>query len=447
MLNFPSGRAASVPRKGHAGTVRRVAGLACAAGVAVAVAACGGTNGPSSGGGGGHGKVTLRVITVGDVPGLPQADAGFEKSHPGVSINLSSVPTNDYQANLRTELSAGNGPDVMSVWAGGGNPMAIKELHAAGDVADLSDQSWANAMKVAPQVRQLDSISGKLYAVTYDNSPAPMAYNEGVLQKYHLTLPATFPQVLTMCGQLKSHGVAMVALGAATGYVNQQIPTILMDDLIYAADPGFWSDVLAGKTSFSTSSVFHQAATQAYREYAQMQSAGCFNQGALSTTYDQAFGLVASGKALMTSALAGYQDLASDNPSGSFNTFVLPASSKPGQTVLTIDTGLTLGVNAHSAHVSQAEQYLQYLAQPSEEKSLTATGDDLPAVTSGNAKPAALFNGVQDYLQKNQVAIYMTGYWTNPQTKLTQEAEGQDLLDGKATASAAVKAIEGTFGS
>jgi raffinose/stachyose/melibiose transport system substrate-binding protein len=422
-----------------------VVGAAGVAGLAVAVAACGGTNAsPSSSG---PDKVTLRVVTVGDTPGMAQADAAFEKSHPGISISLSSVPTNDYQANLRTELSAGNGPDVMSVWAGGGNPMAIKELHAANDVASLAGQSWAKSMKVAPQVKQLNSIDGSIYAVTYDLAPAPMAYNQGVLQKYHQAQPTTIPQVLTTCRELSAHGVSMVAIGAATGYVNQQIPTILMDDLIYSSNPGFWSDVLAGKTSFSTSPVFHQAAQQAYQEYAQMKSAGCFNQGALSTTYDQAFGLVASGKALMTSALAGYQDLKSDNPSGSFNTWVLPAGTKPGQAVLTIDTGLTLGVNAHSAHVSQAEQYLQFLAQPAQETSLTANGADLPAVISAGAKPLTLFGGVASYLAKDQVAVYMTGYWTNPQTKLTQEAEGQDLLDGKATAGTAVKAIEATFGS
>jgi raffinose/stachyose/melibiose transport system substrate-binding protein len=428
---------------------RRLGVIAGAAGLAVAVAACGGTNGPSAspGSAGGGGGVTLKMITVGAVPGLTQIDTAFEKSHPGVTIDASSIPTNDYQADLRTELASGNGPDVMSVWAGGGNPMAIQELNAAHDIQSLSNQGWATSLKEIPQVKALDSIDGQQYAITLDLSPAPMAYNQGVLSKYHLTLPATFPQVLSMCKTLNSHGVAMVALGAATGYVNQQVPTMLMDDLISTSDPGFWSDVLSGKTTFQSSSAFRQAALTSYDEYAQMNSAHCFNQGTLSTTYDEAFSLVASGKALMTSALAGYNELSADDPGGSFGTWLLPAGTKPGGTVLTVDTGLTLGVNAHSAHVQQAEEYLQYLSEPHQAAIVTDAGDNLPTVASAQNKPLALFSGVAGDLTSDNVALYISGYWTNPQTKLTQEAEGEDLLDGTASPSAAVKAIEGTFSS
>jgi raffinose/stachyose/melibiose transport system substrate-binding protein len=429
-------------------TCRRLGVIAGAAGLAVAVAACGGTNGPSASPGSvGGGGVTLKMVTVGAVPGLTQIDTAFEKSHPGISIDASSIPTNDYQADLRTELAAGNGPDVMSVWAGGGNPMAIQELNTAHDVQSLSGQSWATSLQEIPQVKALDSINGQQYAVTLDLSPAPMAYNQGVLSKYHLTLPVTFPQVLSMCSTLNSHGVAMVALGAATGYVNQQVPTMLMDDLLSASDPGFWSDILSGKTSFSSSSAFRQAALASYDEYAQMNAAHCFNQGALSTTYDEAFSLVASGKALMTSALAGYNELSADDPGGSFGTWLLPAGTRPGGTVLTVDTGLTLGINAHSAHVQQAEEYLQYLSEPAQAAIVTDAGDNLPTVASAQNKPLALFNGVAGDLTSDNVALYISGYWTNPETKLTQEAEGEDLLDGTATPSAAVKAIEGTFSS
>ncbi|MGH3169001.1 MAG: ABC transporter substrate-binding protein, partial [Trebonia sp.] len=390
---------------------------------------------------------TLKVITVGTVPGLPQLDTAFEKSHPGISIDLSSIPTNDYQADLRTQLASGNGPDVMSVWSGGGNPMAVQELNAAHDVESLSGQGWAASLQEIPQVKALDSIDGQQYAITLDLSPAPMAYNKGVLSKYHLTLPTTFPQVLNMCKTLNSHGVAMVALGAATGYINQQVPTMLMNDLLSTSDPGFWSDILAKRTSFQSSSVFRQVALQTYNEYAQMNSAHCFNQGTLSTTYDEAFSLVAGGKALMTSALAGYQELSADDPGGSFGTWLLPAGTKPGGSVLTVDTGLTLGINAHSPSVHQGEEYLQYLSEPHQAAVITDAGDNLPTVVSAQNKPPALFSGVASYLTSDKVALYISGYWTNPQTKLTQEAEGEDLLDGTASPSAAVKAIEGTFSS
>lgn len=442
-------RTTTSPRRATGGGLRRRLGVvAGAAGLAAAVAACGGTNGPSaSPGSAGGGSTTLKVITVGAVPGLPQIDAAFEKSHPGISIDLSSIPSNDYQANLRTELASGNGPDVMSVWSGGGNPMAVQELNAARDIASLSGQAWASSLQEIPQVKALDSINGKQYAITLDLSPAPMAYNKGVLGKYHLTLPATFPQVLTMCKALHSHGVAMVALGAATGYINQQIPTMLMDDLLNATDPGFWSDILAGRTSFRSSSVFRQVALQTYDEYAQMNSAHCFNQGTLSTTYDEAFSLVASGKALMTSSLAGYQELSADNPGGSFGTWLLPAGTQPGGAVLTVDTGLTLGINAHSHSIPQADAYLQYLSEPHQAAIITDAGDNLPTVVSAQNEPPALFSGVASYLTSDKVALYISGYWTNPQTKLTQEAQGEDILDGTATPSAAVKAIEGTFSS
>jgi raffinose/stachyose/melibiose transport system substrate-binding protein len=87
---------------------------------AALLAACsGGTK--SASGGGGSKTLTLASIDQGSVEDVVKA---FEKADPGVKVRYTTSGADQYQQQIRPQLSSGTAPDVMSVWPGNGNPAA-----------------------------------------------------------------------------------------------------------------------------------------------------------------------------------------------------------------------------------------------------------------------------------------------------------------------------------
>ena len=77
--------------------------------------------------------ITLGTQTAqgGEGPYRPVV-AEFEKENPNITVNLVETPTDSYAQVLRTQLQAGNAPDVFYGQPGAGNPNAILPSGEAG---------------------------------------------------------------------------------------------------------------------------------------------------------------------------------------------------------------------------------------------------------------------------------------------------------------------------
>ena len=85
-----------------------------------------------------RGGGTLRVVGVADQQ-KPLTDliAAYRKSHPAPAFSTSYAPTDQVQTVVRTQLGAGNAPDVHVVYPGSGSAMSMVEIAKAGLLADL----------------------------------------------------------------------------------------------------------------------------------------------------------------------------------------------------------------------------------------------------------------------------------------------------------------------
>src|SRR5690349_11057050 len=61
----------------------------------------------------------------------------YMAAHPGVTIKANRVALNAYNQTLTTQMSAGNGPDVMYINAGTGQAASIGQLAKAGHLLEL----------------------------------------------------------------------------------------------------------------------------------------------------------------------------------------------------------------------------------------------------------------------------------------------------------------------
>lgn len=116
--------------------------IAAGAVLALAVAGCG-----SSGGGGGEGAgQTISFLThwgPDQVKALKAAAAAFEKSNPGISVDIRAVPFGNLLSTLRTQGASPNGPTIASVydlWL----PELVKDGLAAPAPADAAKELSGN---------------------------------------------------------------------------------------------------------------------------------------------------------------------------------------------------------------------------------------------------------------------------------------------------------------
>ncbi len=387
---------------------------------------------------------TLTITTVGTAPGLDQVVSQYEKQNPGTQISVTSIPSNTYQPTVRTELSGGNGPDLMFVWGGDGNAMAVGELAPTGDLAQLNGAPWIRELPT--NAKKLFEVKGGVYALTMDYAVGAFFYNQQVFAKAKITAPKTFPQLLASCSALRKIGVVPMDLGNQVAYLDFQIPVIFADDIVYSEDPHFGAELASGKVTLAKSTLWRKAVLEGNTEYAQLFSHHCIEPDSTATTDTEAIAAVASGKAGMTTLLSGFQELRQDNPSGRFGSFEAPALDTPGKVVVTVDPGLSFAVNRHSANQAAAKQFITYLAQPSVISYLAAQSDSIPNVVPKGFTVPGIFNGLKPLLNHGKIAEYPTNYFTNYETKLTWEAETEDIATGTATPAAATAAVLKTLG-
>src|SRR6266540_2311129 len=147
----------------------------------VLTACGGGTNAASSGD---SKDLTLASVDQGSIEDVVKA---FEAANPGVKVNFTTSGADQYQAQIRTQLSSGTAPDVMSVWPGNGNPGATYVLAKPGYLRDLSDQPWAGKLPAA--VKSVAQYQGKTYDAIFGLNGIGAVYNQEALQKAGLTPP------------------------------------------------------------------------------------------------------------------------------------------------------------------------------------------------------------------------------------------------------------------
>src|SRR5690349_17047692 len=137
------------------------------------LSACsGGTNSGSSD------PKTLTLASV-DQGSIEDVVKGFEAANPGVKVNFTTSGADQYQQQIRTQLSSGTAPDVMTVWPGNGNPGATYVLAKPGYLRDLSDQPWA--AKTPAAIKSVAQYNGKTYNALFGQNGIGAVYNEQAL--------------------------------------------------------------------------------------------------------------------------------------------------------------------------------------------------------------------------------------------------------------------------
>jgi len=348
------------------GTAIGVAALTTAASMfSIAPAAWGAASGPSG---------TLKIITWINPPAvkaLTQIDSEFEKAYPNVHVHLTTAAnvTTGYATLLTTTVDAASADIVTSTFEI--QPLPLKpnranenemQYWASSNVfQSLNGEPWLKNFNSSAM--QTETLGGKVDGILSGVYQRVVFYNKAIFAKYHLSVPTTYSQFITLCQTLSADHVTPIWLGVGSGasiYVQDFLTMPLMASLWLPHAPGnnIYTDLQTGTQKWDNP-YFIQAMTDeaAIAKYIEPDYTGA---NWLDMPSD--FG---AGKAAML--LDGSWDLSvvhTDNPSLQVGSFPLPGSNIASQNQPLVQPDLNLEVLAKGPNKAAALAWMGFFASP-----------------------------------------------------------------------------------
>jgi len=131
-----------------------------------------------------------------------QQIADYEKSHPGITIDVQNITYDALHSKLLTALAGGDAPDLS--W---GVPEWMGELSRMGALRDLTEdaKTWADEKAIYPNVIDALSIDGHLAAVPHYLGIRALLYHQDVLTAAGISAPPkTWDELLADAKAIKA---------------------------------------------------------------------------------------------------------------------------------------------------------------------------------------------------------------------------------------------------
>lgn len=357
----------------------------------------------------------------------PLVDAYVEQN-PNVEFQTAYTMADQYQVAVRTELSSGTAADVIGVWPGNGNAMALFTLAPGGFVADLSAEPWVDQMPAG--LDAVTKVDGKTMILVPGFATIGTIYNKPVFEELGIeTLPATWSEFLTLCDTIKAAGKTPLAAGLQAGWVTQLVNYAIVPSTVFAKDPQFDAKMASGEATFAGSGW-----QQAFEMYLELNERGYFNEDPLATTHELALELVGSGEAAMyVQVSAIIPDLEAIGGEGNFLVFPFPGADVADDVWIPAAASVGWGVNAAGENVEASKEFLRFLAQPENLTAYSTLRSEIPSVLAEGAEVPPELAPMVPFIEEGRSYPFMDQLWPNAEVQQAHFAGVQQLFAGDAT--------------
>lgn len=292
----------------------------------------------------------------------------------GRQVNINLVPHEGYKPAILIQLAGGNPPDFFTDWAGA--RAALKADN--GMLADIGDMWEANDLDSAFPAGMIETAAtynGTKHELPLNYHVAAMWYSPDVMSAAGVEIPTTWDELKSACETLKGAGVTPFALGSKDRW-----PAQFWFDYILLRTAGaeYRAKLMTGEASYTDPEV-----VKTMELWAELASAGCFNEDANAKTYNEAADMVANGDAAMTlmgTWIVGYWTPAENplEPLTDYDLFEFPVidDSVPSAVVGPVDA---LSVSAGASNLEGAKDLLAFFARPEVQAEWAAGQGALPA--------------------------------------------------------------------
>ncbi|WP_010104256.1 extracellular solute-binding protein [Verminephrobacter aporrectodeae] len=226
---------------------------------------------------------------------IQDAQARFERAHPGFKVQRTQIPNDAYKTKLKIAMGANEPPCVFTNWGGG----VLREYVRAGQVVDLSPylaQDPAFRDRFLPSAFAATTTQGKVYGLPGENTTAAVIYyNTEIFARFGLTPPKTWSELMKLVEALRARDVAPFALANKAKWPGSMYYMYLVDRV---GGPEPFRKALARAPGGSFAD---PAFVEAGKYLQELVRAGAFAQGFNGLDYDVGASrrLLYSGKAAM----------------------------------------------------------------------------------------------------------------------------------------------------
>jgi ABC-type glycerol-3-phosphate transport system substrate-binding protein len=216
----------------------------------------------------------------------------FEQSHPGIAITQNTVAGTGaatFPNQLRTDIAAGNAPDLFTMWGGTLSGPFI-DAHSALDLTPYyKEYHWNEILQ--PAAVKLTTRHNTVWGAPIDLREIAFYYRKDIFSKYGLRVPTTFAQLESVCQALKTHQIPCMSAAGVYGWHVMRVFDFFLE---HTAGPALHDQLLLGKTSWNRPQV-----VAAFALLKKWTAKGWFPSGYMGISPTQAQQLFEQGKAAM----------------------------------------------------------------------------------------------------------------------------------------------------
>ena len=281
----------------------------------------------------------------------------FQKSHPGITVQVEYKTNATYGAVLNTALAAGAAPDVIG-WVEG---TAIRTGAQDKQIAPIDGKIDPNTLipAASPEV----VFGGHIWGVPLAAYTVGIFYQKPIFAKYGLKVPTTWDELKAVSAKLKSNGVTPWSMPAKDGIIPFFFYTMAASSILGTA--GF-HELRQGKRKLTDPDLVTAAQLMIDLE-------PDYNNGYLAVDYTEGKALFALGQAAMiiggTADYTGYKQV---NPKVDVAVFGFPAPHG-GSHISVTGMELMYSVNAKSANADAAGTFVAWLGSKTAQQRVANT--------------------------------------------------------------------------
>jgi raffinose/stachyose/melibiose transport system substrate-binding protein len=294
----------------------------------------------------------------------------FMKDNPNIKVDF-SAPGSEYENIMKVKMASKKLPDVFSThgWA---------QIRYGNFLADLKDQPWASQLNPAIKDFITDS-SGKVYVLPLDVDKSGPVYNVDVLEKYGVSVPTTYDELVTACKTIKekSNGdVTPIHIGGADSWPVGQFFDFFATPQLISPQQNYKKELQDGSFDWGKW-------TPLASKFQELQKLGCLNKDVLTAKYSDSAQKFAEGKVAF--GIYGpflIAEAKKTNPNLKAGLIPIPSVVAGDKPSFAGGERTTWGVWKDSPNLDAAKKFVTYYARP-ENMSLVAKSDGLPAGLQG----------------------------------------------------------------
>lgn len=231
-------------------------------------------------------KITIRMSYWNSEDTVGALLEYLKKEVPEVEIEYQFIDNSNYDTIIDTQLSAGEGPDIICE-----SPGSSLKHARLGYLAELNDLA-ANYSSAGTSVYTYE---GDVYALPGISWFEGIYFNKAIFEENNIALPKTFDEYIAVCKQFKSLGITPLAAGLKSWepMLKNSMAFVAAEYLSTEAGSGFGEAYRNGETTLN-------GTWNPYVEkWSEMISEGIYTTDMTGIDHDQALEQFATGNAAM----------------------------------------------------------------------------------------------------------------------------------------------------